>query len=122
MPMDGYFNENNEPVIRLNVGSRQIEFLVDTGFTGNLIIPERLAKGLDIEYDLGLEEFCSVTGEVFPASSGSIVISWFGQRVKMTVGSSAQVSEAILGGHMLRDCCLTIDYGRRALLIAKSSL
>lgn len=42
MQIDGYFNNRDEPVIRLDVGSSQIEFLVDTGFNGGLIIPDRV--------------------------------------------------------------------------------
>lgn len=70
---------------------------------------------------LGLAALYSVTGEVIPASNGSIAISWFGQTVKMTVETSCQVKEALLGGGMLRSCRLTIDYGRRTVLIAESS-
>ncbi len=122
MHMDGYFNENNEPAIGLNVGARQMEFLVDTGFTGSLIIPEELANDLEITYNLGLEEFHSVTGKAFPARSGSIAINWLGKRVQIPVSTSSEVSEALLGGHMLRDCCLMIDYGRRTVVIAESLL
>ena len=48
MQIDGYFNVRDEPVIRLDVGGSQVEFLVDTGFNGGLIIPNQLAEGLDI--------------------------------------------------------------------------
>src|SRR5258708_3969595 len=120
MQIDGYFNTNDEPAISLNVGSHQIEVLVDTGFSGDLIIPDSLAKDLDIKHERGLEEFCSVTGEVFLASSCSMEISWLGQRIRMPVATCGEVNEALLGGQMLKDCCLTIDYGRRTVLIAKS--
>lgn len=60
--IDGYFNVRDEPVIRLDVGSSPLEFLVDTGFNGGLIIPDQVAGGLEIKYDRGLEELYSVTG------------------------------------------------------------
>jgi hypothetical protein len=33
MQIDGYFNIHNDPVIRLDMGSSNVEFLVDTGFS-----------------------------------------------------------------------------------------
>ena len=118
--MDGYFNVRDEPVIRLEVGSSHIEVLVDTGFNGGLIIPDQMARHLDIRYDRGLEEFCTATGATFLASGCSMEITWFGQAVRVPVATSGEVNEAILGGNMLKDCRLTIDYGRRTVTIMAS--
>ncbi len=120
MQINGYFNVRDEPVIRLDVGSSHIEVLVDTGFNGGLTIPDQMAEGLEIKYDRGLEELYSVTGEVFLASGCSMEISWLGQHIRVPVATSAQVGEAILGGQMLKDCLLTIDYGRRTVTIVES--
>jgi len=120
MQIDGYFNVRDEPVIRLDVGSSQVEFLVDTGFNGGLIIPDQVADGLDITYDRGLEEFCTATGATFLASGCSIEITWFGQAVRVPVATSEEVHEAILGGSMLKDCRLMIDYGNRTVMIDPS--
>ena len=110
MQIDGYFNLRNDPVIKLDVGSSEVEFLVDTGFNGGLIIPNEVAQGLDINYDRGLEEFSSVTGTTFLASGCSMMITWFGEAIRVPVATSAEVTEAILGGKMLKDCRLVIDY------------
>jgi clan AA aspartic protease len=117
MKIEGYFNTRDEPVIRLDVGSSQMEFLVDTGFNGGLIMPDHLAKGLEIKYDRGLEEFCSVTGATFLASGCSMEITWFGRAIRVPVATSAEVNEAILGGNMLKDCRLIIDYSQRTVTI-----
>jgi clan AA aspartic protease len=102
MRMDGYFNATGEPVINLTVDSIEIEVLVDTGFDGDLIIPEEMAKELVIEYDRGLKEFLSATGKPFLVSTGSMEISWLGTRTRMPVSISSEINEALLGGHMLR--------------------
>jgi clan AA aspartic protease len=120
MQIDGYFNMRGEPVIRLDVGSSRIEVLVDTGFNGGLIIPDQLAKELDLTYDRGLEEFCTATGATFLASGCSMEISWFGQAIRVPVATSEEITEAILGGNMLKDCRLTIDYGRRTVTVVAS--
>lgn len=110
MQIDGYFNRRNDPVIRLDVGSSKVEFLVDTGFNGGLIIPNEVAERLEVNYDRGLEEFSSVTGAMFLASGCSMMITWFGQAIRVPVATSGEVDEAILGGKMLKDCRLIIDY------------
>ena len=120
MQMDGYFNARDEPVISLDVGSSSVEVLVDTGFNGGLIIPDEIAEGLDIKRDRGLEELYTATGQVFFASSCSMEINWLGQRIRVPVATCAEVNEAILGGQMMKGCCLTIDYGRRTVTIMES--
>lgn len=121
MQTDGYFNVRNDPVIRLDVGSSKVEFLVDTGFNGGLIIPNELAERLDTSYDRGLEEFSSVTGATFFASACSMTIIWFGETIRVPVATSAEVKEAILGGEMLKDCRLTIDYVNGTVTIMQIS-
>ena len=120
MKMDGYFNPRGEPVIRLDAGSSSIEVLVDTGSNAGLLIPDQMAEGLDIKRNRGLEELYTATGEMFLASSCSMEIRWLGKRVRVPVATCAEVNEAILGGQMLKDCCLTIDYGRRTVTIVES--
>lgn len=120
MKIEGYFNVRDEPVIKLDVGLSQIEFLVDTGFNGGLIIPDQMTEGLDIKHDRGLEEFCTATGATFLASGCSMEITWFGQDIRVPVATSEEVPEAILGGNMLKDCRLIIDYGERTVTIIAS--
>jgi|SRR5882724_2387995 len=122
MKLDGHFNKNEEPAISLEVGPREIEFLVDTGFTGGLMIPERLANDLGLKYGGGLEEFYFATGEPIPVFIYPTEINWLGQRITIPVATSAKVEEPILGGNMLRDCCLIVDYRRRTVLIDQSPL
>lgn len=119
MQIDGYFNLNDEPVVELDVGSSRIEVLVDTGFNGSLIVPSQIANRLALKFE-GPEEFQSVTGEVFLADAFSVEVDWIGKRIRVAVAASKDVNEAILGGHMLKDCRLTIDYGHRIVTITRS--
>lgn len=120
MQIDGYFNVPDEPVLGLDVGSSQIEFLVDTGFNGGLIIPEQMTAGLDIKYDRGLEEFRTANEATFLASAASVEITWFGKAIRVPVATTEEVTEAILGGKMLKDCRLIIDYRQRTVSIIVS--
>jgi len=119
MNMDGYFNLRNEPVVRLHVGSLSIEMLVDTGFDGSLIVPAELADNMDLKFEAH-QDFLSVTGETFFASTCSTEIDCLGKRTKVAVARCGKLDEAILGSHMLRDCRLTVDYGYRTITIVES--
>jgi len=63
MQIDGYFNLGDEPVIKLEVGPSLIEVLVDTGFSGSLIVPSEIANRLDLKLE-GPEEFQTASGEM----------------------------------------------------------
>jgi clan AA aspartic protease len=117
--MNGYFNERDEPVVTLDVGSLSIEVLVDTGFGGSLIIPGNIAHQLDLEF-VGPEEFRSVTGETFLADAFSIRMDWLGKSIRVPVATSKEVNLSLLGSHLLRDCRLTIDYRYRTVTIVES--
>ena len=56
MRVDGYFNTNDEPAMKLDLITSSIEVLIDTGFAGSLIIPEHLSTGLELHFE-GFEEF-----------------------------------------------------------------
>ncbi len=116
MQIDGYFNATDEPVISLDLGAGVIEILVDTGFAGSLILPDSLAVGLALQFE-GFEEFYTATWQVFSAPAYSMKIDWFGRLIKVPVAVSSDITEAILGGQMMKNCCLTIDYHDRTVTI-----
>ena len=61
MRVDGYFNTNDQPAMKLDLITSSIEVLIDTGFAGSLIIPEHLSTGLELHFE-GFEEFYTATG------------------------------------------------------------
>ena len=109
MHIEGYFNEHDEPCLSVDLGSGAIEVLIDTGFSGSLIIPQTVANDLTINFE-GVEEFYTATGQMFLAPAFTVAINWFGERLKAPIAVSADVREALLGGQMLEGCRLTIDY------------
>lgn len=120
MTIEGYFNDNDEPVINLDLISTSIEVLIDTGFAGGLIVPETLAIGLNLHFE-GVDQFITATGQDFYAPAYTVAINWLGQRLEMPIAVSAEVREALLGGQMLEGCRLTIDYAERIVMIEKAA-
>lgn len=120
MRLDGYFNANDEPALKLDLISSSIEVLIDTGFAGSLIIPDHEAGNLVLHFE-GFEEFYTVTGDVFVAPAYAIEINWLGEHIKVPVAISAQVREALLGNQMLKNCRLTIDYAKRTVEVIRKA-
>ena len=116
MRIYGYFSESDEPTLRLDLISKSIEVLIDTGFAGSLIVPQSLSIDLALQFE-GFEEFYTVTGQLFIAPAYSIEANWFGERIRIAVAISAEVKEGLLGTQMLKGCRLTIDYRHRTLMI-----
>ena len=118
MHIEGYFNEHDEPCLSFDLGSGAIDVLIDTGFSGSLIIPQTVANDLTLNFE-GVEEFYTATGQMFLAPAFTVAINWFGERLKAPIAVSADVREALLGGQMLEGCRLRIDYAERTVQIEK---
>ena len=119
MQIDGYFNDRDEPILRLELGFLAIEVMVDTGFGGSLIIPGNIANQLDLKFE-GPEEFQTLTGEMFLADAYSMRMDWLGKSIRVSIATSKEVNLSLLGNHLLKDCRLTIDYGYRTVTIRES--
>jgi clan AA aspartic protease len=116
MRIEGYFNQNDEPVIQLDLVTTSIEVLVDTGFAGSLIVPQELATDLRMSFE-GFEEFYTATGHVFVAAAYSVEANWFGKLIKVPLATSADLKEGLLGTQMLKGCRLVVDYRNRTVTI-----
>lgn len=116
MQLDGYFNTTGEPAIQLDLGLGLAEILIDTGLAGWLIVPTGFAIDLSDAFE-GFQNFLTVTGQTFEAVVYFVEIDWFKERIEVPVAVSQQITEAILGGQMLSDCLLSIDYYDRTVKI-----
>lgn len=121
MELDGYFNATGEPAIQLDLGFGQAEILIDTGFAGWLIVPSGFAIDLSNAFE-GFQSFLTATGQTFAAVVYFVEIDWFNERIEVPVAISQQITEALLGGQMLSDCLLSIDYyGRTVKIVHRTS-
>jgi clan AA aspartic protease len=95
--------------------SVSLEAWVDTGFTGELVLPQTVIAAL------GLVQSGTVTGELGDGSTKvmntyTCLIDWFGQ--KLQVEAIANHGHfPLLGVGLLRDHKLAIDYPARTLSI-----
>lgn len=65
----------------------------------------------------GFQNFLTATGQTFAAVVYLVEIDWFSERIEVPVAVSQQITEVLLGGQMLSDCLLSIDYYDRTVKI-----
>jgi clan AA aspartic protease len=94
---------------------RQLEAWIDTGFTGELVLPQATISAL------GLLQSGTVTAELGDGSSISMntytcLIHWPGQDKQIEVVANNGLYP-LLGVGLLRGCKLTVDYPSQSVTI-----
>lgn len=103
----GRVTASREALLRLRLSAAEtVECLVDTGFTGALVLPQALVGRLNLPI-VGREVFEMVGGRQFIASLAFVDIEWLGEArtVRVIVNE-----ETLLGTELLDGTRLTIDY------------
>ena len=119
--MNGHVDSAGRALVRLRLTSAatattmDIEAWVDTGFTGELVLPQ------DQIAALGLQRSAVVTAELGDGSATvlevySCLIEWFGHVQQIEVIANTGTSP-LLGVGLLRGHRLTIDYASGTLTI-----
>ena len=85
-----------------------VDCIVDTGFSGALMLPRDIVSGLSIPL-LGRETFELVSGQFFTANLALAQIDWLGQKRPLRIVIS-EGSDALIGTEMLDGNRLVIDY------------
>lgn len=103
----GRVTTTREAFLRLQFSAGEaVECLVDTGFTGALVLPQALVTGLNLPV-IGREIFGMVGGRQFIASIALADIEWLGEtRIVRVIVSE----DTLLGTELLDGTRLTIDY------------
>lgn len=111
----GRVTETLEPLVTLRlVAGREVECLVDTGFTGALVLPQSLVDELGLHVFGHEEGLQMVGGEETSAGLAVAQIEWLGE-VRMVVVFVKD--DFLLGAQLLEDARLVVDYPRRTLTV-----
>lgn len=118
--LKGIVNDRDEPVVRLhlvssNERSHLHPVIIDTGFNGNLSVPERLAQRYGWPW-IGNESYEIATGDVVEQKVFLGEIRWFGspQQVYAVV---SHADDILMGTRLLRQHQLNINFRTRKLQI-----
>lgn len=117
----GRVNEAPEPLVPVRLvggpaGELEIECVVDTGFTGALVLPRAVVEQLGLPV-VTHEEFRMVGGARDSADIALAQVHWLGEvrRVDVIVKEAYLIGAALLAGARL-----TVDYGGGTVLIERT--
>ncbi len=108
---NGFVTTTRKPLLRvtlLDTGERRhtIPFVLDTGFTGQLLLPERYIRRLGIRMDRSSTGRLA-SGEMTEIATGTATVIWRGRRRSVRVLQLD--SEPLLGMEFLWNHRITID-------------
>jgi clan AA aspartic protease len=104
-----------EALLRLRLSAGEtVECLVDTGFTGALVLPQSLVARLNLTV-VGREVFEMVGGRQFVAGVALAEVEWLGATKTVRVIIS---EDTLLGTELLDGTKLVIDYVAHTLTIS----
>lgn len=104
-----------EAVLRLRLAAGEtVECLVDTGFSGALVLPQALVARLNLPI-VGREVFEMIGGRRFVAGMALAEVEWLGRRRTFRVIIS---EDTLLGTEMLDGCRLVIDYTAHTVTVS----
>jgi predicted aspartyl protease len=120
MRLRGWVDEQFSPRIKINAaGGTDLEPVVDTGFSGQLVLPKRYLKKLGFAYR-GWRLIELADGSKIPSAFYEGTIYWFGR--KQNVWAHPTKSEdALLGTQMLIGYIFDLDIEGNYVAITKKS-
>ena len=106
------------PFFTISINSEQIEFLVDTGFNGSLLLPLKKIHELNLKR-VGFTEYAMADGSVVSAEIFSAGINWLNEkRLVSVIGSDSDFM--LLGMELLKNVKTTLEPSKELLIIESS--
>lgn len=102
--------------VRLIAAGREVECLVDTGFSGALVLPARLVAEIGLPIIGHEKNLLMVGGARTSADLALAQVEWLGEVKSVVV---IVEDEYLVGTQLLEDARLTIDYPKRTLSISR---
>ena len=101
------------PFVALPLGSREIDAIVDTGFNGQLMLPQSIIEELQLK-EVGASCYIMADGSSSDAKVYSTTLLWFNQMREVLVVSSDS-DLALVGMELLHDAIVTICVAKNIL-------
>lgn len=119
MVLSGHIDEKNRLWAEITVGGEHnqqtIPALIDTGFTGELQLPLKIAVPLGLRLE-GAAQYQLADGSVTKQMLFSASIVW-GTTTRLVTLNVADTDTALIGGGLLHGYVLLVDFEKRQLII-----
>ena len=101
------FMSNGYPVLNIKIDNHSVEVIVDTGFNGELMLPEPIIENLKLDC-VGDETYRTASGDVVNTSFYFAYLKWFKRNRKVGVLATKGKS-ALLGMGLLLPYTLVVS-------------
>ena len=116
--LTGTVSSDGVPAVTLPVAGRDWPGVIDTGFNGDLELPEALRDSLDARF-VGRVLSTLAGGAVVEESAYLVEFSFDGQTIQAEATFVADREEILIGTRLLREYRLEIDFPARTVKLAR---
>lgn len=115
-----FVDEKLRPTTTLNIKGTRVSFLIDTGFTGTMVIERSVATSLELEY-AGASFLTLADGKKEPTLLYNLPCRWFEaeREFRAHVFEHGEGYDNLLGTKILRGCLLSLAFGAGQSCIAE---
>lgn len=115
--MKGFFKFGN-PVIELIVEGRKIEALLDTGFSGHVLLPSTVIEELGLD-QIGISDYIMASGDTKLSKVYIGKILFFGKEIEVPI-LSTDANFSLVGMELFNDCRIVIEKNKNVVEITKA--
>jgi len=114
--MKGFFKFGS-PFIKLHFEGKEIDFLLDTGFNGYLVIPKSISKNFQLE-KIGMSDYVTASGDGKLADVYLGKLNFFNEEMKVPV-LIINSNFALIGMEMFDNCKIIIEKSKQFVEVIK---
>lgn len=115
--MKGFFKFGS-PMIKIIFEDNNIVALLDTGFTGEIMLPESLISELNLK-QIGVPEYIGASGEIKQTKVFKAEIQFFGKNREIDV-LSTEANFSLAGMELFHNCKILIEMNRDLVEVIES--
>lgn len=115
--MEGKF-EFGVPIIEISLTNRKLKVMLDTGFNGDLMLPENIISELKLE-PIGITDYITASGDTYTTHIYKAKIELFGEENEITV-LSTPMAISLAGMQLFHLCKITLERHKDRIQIEKT--
>ncbi|MBI2478189.1 MAG: hypothetical protein HYV60_05960 [Planctomycetia bacterium] len=115
--IEGHVTDDGIPIVLLEVGGQQWRAIIDTGFNGDIELPERLQADLQGEC-VGRVSSLLAAGQRIEEDVYLVKFP-FDEELRTVQATFVSSEEILIGTHMLRRYRLVVDFPAKTLSIVR---
>ena len=106
-------------MIELIIEGKKLEFLIDTGFNGYLVLSKRIIDKMNLEI-IGLSDYTTASGESKETEIYKVRLNFFDEEIEIPV-LSTDANFSLVGMELLNACKIIIEKQRNLVEITKTN-